>query len=198
MTRVSEAMAFAAQAHDGMLRKGTALPYIVHPAEVVAIAATLTHDEEVLAAAVLHDVMEDCGVSFEEISTRFGERVARLVLSETQVCAGDPRETWDARKSEALVKIAEGDRAVKTIALADKLSNMRAIRRDYERDGDAMFYKFHQRDVRRHAWYYASCVRLLEEEFADTGAFRELHMHVKYVFGSLPFEEAGKEGACAV
>ena len=61
MTLVSDAMIFAARAHDGMLRKGTHIPYIVHPAEVASIAATLTDDPDVLAAA-LHDVMEVCSV----------------------------------------------------------------------------------------------------------------------------------------
>ena len=92
MTLVSDAMIFAACAHDGMLRKGTSLPYIVHPAEVAAIAATLTDDPHILAAALLHDVMEDCGVGEEELVQRFGPRVAQLVKSETEdilkeVCA---------------------------------------------------------------------------------------------------------------
>ena len=70
MTLVSDAMIFAACAHDGMLRKGTNVPYIVHPAEVAAIASTLTDDPEILAAAVLHDVIEDCGVSLRSASAR--------------------------------------------------------------------------------------------------------------------------------
>ena len=105
MTLVSDAMIFAACAHDGMLRKGTNVPYIVHPAEVAAIASTLTDDPEILAAAVLHDVIEDCGVSWQELAQRFGARVAELVLSETQERCGDPRMTWEARKRAAIVHI---------------------------------------------------------------------------------------------
>ena len=81
MTLVSDAMIFAARAHDGMLRKGTNIPYIVHPAEVAAIAATMTEDENVLAAALLHDVMEDCGVTQAQLVQQFGERVAQLVIA---------------------------------------------------------------------------------------------------------------------
>ena len=81
MTLVSDAMIFAARAHDGMLRKGTNIPYIVHPAEVAAIAATMTEDENVLAAALLHDVMEDCGVTQAQLVQQFGERVAQLVIT---------------------------------------------------------------------------------------------------------------------
>ena len=70
MTLVTQAVIFAAQAHDGAARKGSEIPYIVHPMEVVAIASTMTDDPQVLAAAALHDVMEDCGVTFETLSER--------------------------------------------------------------------------------------------------------------------------------
>lgn len=182
---VSDATIFAAEKHDGMLRKGTDLPYIVHPAEVLAIASALTSDPEILAAAVLHDVIEDCGVSEAELAQRFGPRVAQLVASETQISCGDPRETWDMRKQEAIARIAAGNRDVRLIALADKLSNMRAIHRDYDRDRDNMFLRFHQHDKRRHAWYYRSITALLEGEFAVTQAWQELHAHVEHVFSDV-------------
>ena len=185
MTLVTEAVIFASQKHDGMLRKGTDLPYIVHPVEVMAIASALTDDPEILAAAVLHDVIEDCAVTEEELSMRFGARVTRLVLSETQLSAGDPFATWDMRKKEAIARIARGGRSVKLIALADKLSNMRAIHRDYDRDSDTMFLRFHQHDKSRHAWYYRSMVSLLKEEFGNTDAWHELSGHVEHVFAGI-------------
>jgi len=185
MTLVTEAVIFACQQHDGMLRKGTDLPYIVHPAEVLAIASAMTNDPEILAAAVLHDVIEDCGVKESELEARFGARVTRLVLSETQKSDGDPFATWDARKKEAIARIARGGRSVKLIALADKLSNMRAIHRDYDQDSDRMFLRFHQHDKTRHAWYYRSMVSLLKEEFGETDAWRELSAHVDHVFAGI-------------
>ncbi|MBR4040512.1 MAG: bifunctional (p)ppGpp synthetase/guanosine-3',5'-bis(diphosphate) 3'-pyrophosphohydrolase [Clostridia bacterium] len=186
MTLVSDAMIFAARAHDGMLRKGTSIPYIVHPAEVAAIAATLTDDPEILAAALLHDVMEDCGVSEEELAAQFGARVAHLVKSETQERCGDPAETWLVRKQGAVARIAKGERAVKIIALSDKLSNMRAIHRDYDRDGERLFFRFHQHDKALHAWYYRSCAALLREELGGTLAWQELSEHIAYVFADIP------------
>ena len=93
MTRLSEAISFAARCHDGMLRKGTDTPYIVHPMEAAAIAAALTNDEDILCACVLHDVAEDCGVTESELAERFGVRTAQLVMSETQLCEGDRRLT---------------------------------------------------------------------------------------------------------
>lgn len=186
MTLVSDAMIFASRAHDGMLRKGTNIPYIVHPAEVAAIAATLTDDPEILAAALLHDVMEDCGVSEAELAERFGARVAQLVKSETQERNGDPAATWLVRKQGAVERIGRGDRAVRIIALSDKLSNMRAIHRDYDRDGERLFFRFHQHDKALHAWYYRSCAALLKEELGGTLAWQELSEHIAYVFADIP------------
>ena len=186
MTLVSDAMIFASRAHDGMLRKGTNIPYIVHPAEVAAIAATLTDDPEILAAALLHDVMEDCGVSEAELAERFGARVAQLVKSETQERNGDPAATWLVRKQGAVERIGRGDRAVRIIALSDKLSNMRAIHRDYDRDGERLFFRFHQHDKALHAWYYRSCAALLKEELGGTLAWQELSEHIAYVFAGIP------------
>ena len=197
MTLVSDAMIFAACAHDGMLRKGTNVPYIVHPAEVAAIASTLTDDPEILAAAVLHDVIEDCGVTGQELAQRFGARVAELVLSETQERCGDPCMTWETRKRAAIAQIAGGGRASKIIALSDKLSNMRAIRRDFERDGERTFARFHQNDKRRHAWYYRSFAALLKDELGDTDAWRELNEHIGHVFSEDDAQACRQEAAYA-
>lgn len=183
MTRLTEAIAFAAAAHEGATRKGTDLPYIVHPMEVAAIAATLTDDREVLAAAMLHDVTEDCGVTIEALRERFGARVAALVEQETQMSRGDPCQSWEARKREALEKIASGSRETRILALSDKLSNIRAIHRDYRRIGDAVFARFHQRDKARYGWYYGQCVELLRDELGGTDAWRELRLRVTQVFG---------------
>lgn len=83
---LTAAIAFAARAHEGQTCRSTDAPRIVHPMEVAAIAATMTTDHEILAAAMLHDVMESCGVSEEALESAFGERVAKLVrmMSETK------------------------------------------------------------------------------------------------------------------
>lgn len=198
MTLLTQAVAFAAQAHDGVCRKGSRVPYIVHPLEAVAIAASITDDETVLAAAALHDVMEDCGVEEAELSVRFGARVAHLVACESQTQWADPCASWEIRKREAVEKLACAERDAQIIALADKLSNMRAIFRDYERDGETMFFRFHQHDKRRHAWYYRSCVALLADELGWTAAWQELNELVETVFGGADGLDSREEDACAV
>ncbi len=193
MTLVTQAVAFAANAHDGATRKGSQIPYIVHPMEVAAIAASMTEDTQVVAAAVLHDVMEDCGVSFEELLDRFGERVAQLVREESQCGVPHNRATWNTRKREAVERLAHSARESMIICLADKLSNMRAIYRDYLREGDAMFLRFNQHDKRMHAWYYRSCAALMEAELGDTLAWQELNMLIANVFGDVQEVEPGKK-----
>ena len=84
LSLLEEAIIFATLAHHGMYRKGTAIPYITHPLETAAIAATMTGAETTIAAAVLHDVLEDTSVRYEELQARFGI-VADIVAAETEV-----------------------------------------------------------------------------------------------------------------
>lgn len=72
---VEKAMIFASKAHEGMLRKGTDVPYIVHPMEAGAVAASITSDEEVISAAILHDTLEDTSVTEEDIEREFSKEV---------------------------------------------------------------------------------------------------------------------------
>ena len=82
---IDRAVEFAFKAHEGQFRKGTKRPYIVHPVEVKDIVSTMTKDEEVISAAVLHDTIEDCeGVTQRILAQEFSERVARIVAQESE------------------------------------------------------------------------------------------------------------------
>lgn len=193
MTLVTQAVVFAAQAHDGALRKGSSVPYIVHPMEAVAIAATITDDADVLAAAALHDVVEDCGVSVDALRVQFGARVAQLVQEESQQQWGNPCESWGRRKRGAIRRLQAGCRDAKIVALADKLSNMRAISRDYAQEGEDVFLRFHQQDKRMHAWYYRSCALYTQGELGKTQAWGEFAGLIDRVFGDVPSLEPRDE-----
>jgi len=182
---LEEAVAFAAQKHAGQHRKGTNLPYIVHPMEAAAICASFTDDVEVLAAAVLHDVVEDAGVTAAEIGERFGSRVAAIVAGESE----DKREgvpavqTWKARKVESIEHLAGADDVgVRMVCLGDKLSNIRSIQRDYEEIGDALWQRFNQKNPAEHVWYYSTIADVLEADLGDTEAWREYIKRVEEVF----------------
>lgn len=170
-TLLNQAIVFATEAHKGQFRKGTQAPYILHPLEAAAIVSTMTEDEEILAAAVLHDVVEDTGTTIEEIREIFGKNVAEYVSAESE----NKREnlsaesTWKIRKRETLEHLKTAPKEIKMITLGDKLSNIRAIYRDYNTIGDELWNRFNQKDKNEHLWYYqgiADCLSELDEHFA--------------------------------
>lgn len=81
---LDHAIAFATKAHEGQFRKGTQIPYILHPMEAAAIVGTMTTDDEIIAGAALHDVVEDTDTTLEDVVRLFGERVGSLVASESE------------------------------------------------------------------------------------------------------------------
>ena len=104
---LDRAIVFAVRAHSGTERRGKGFPYIVHPMEAVAIVATMTSDQELLAAAALHDTVEDTDVTVESLSAEFGDRVARLVAEESDVLieGKSEQESWHERKQIAIDRL---------------------------------------------------------------------------------------------
>jgi myo-inositol-1(or 4)-monophosphatase len=183
---LDRAILFATEAHRGAFRKGTRIPYILHPLEAAAIAATITVDCEVLAAAVLHDVIEDTAVTEEELLEVFGSRVAELVCAESENKRADlpAGDTWRIRKKETLDALLEEDRReVKILVLADKLSNIRSIHRDFRALGEALWERFNMKDPDQIGWYYRSIGEALESELGETLAWKEYRGLVEETFG---------------
>lgn len=188
---IKEAAEFAARAHGGVFRKGTRIPYIVHPLETAVIVSGFTDDEEMIAAALLHDVVEDAGVTGEELREQFGSRVAELVLAESE----DKRGTWMERKACTLRHLREADRELKILALGDKLSNLRSTASDYLIHGDLVFQRFNETDKKKHAWYYWGVAFALGE-LKDSFYYSEYIRLCRQVFGQPEVSEsiAGKSG----
>jgi myo-inositol-1(or 4)-monophosphatase len=185
MELVCEAIVFAAKAHDGMRRKKSESPYILHPMEAAVIVGTMTDDQNLIAAAALHDVVEDAGISMQEIEEKFGTRVRELVETETENKRIElpPEATWRIRKEESLNVLKNADDiAVLILWLGDKLANMRAIYRDFKVEGNDMWQRFNQKDVSEQAWYYYSIVRLTER-LSHTSAWLEYKTLTELVFG---------------
>jgi (p)ppGpp synthase/HD superfamily hydrolase len=126
MSLVDDALAFAARAHDGVLRKYGDEPYIVHPQRVAATLAALNFDDEVIAAALLHDVVEDCGVAADELAQRFGDRVARLVLEVTDLSRPEDGNRR-IRKAKDRDHLAAASADGQSIKFADLIDNVRDI-----------------------------------------------------------------------
>lgn len=185
-----EAVRFATEAHKGQVRKGTKKPYIVHPIEVAKIVATMTSDEEILSAAVLHDTIEDCaGVTKEILCERFGERVAELVAGESE----DKSRTWEERKGTTIQRLKTESRELQMIALADKLSNMRDIDRDYPVMGESLWMQFRMHSKHAIGWYYKGVMESLQEKFQGVPAFEEYCRLVRKHFGDAPASLEWKE-----
>ena len=188
---VDKAIAFAVRKHSGTPRKGTEIPYIVHPMEAAAIVAGITDDQELIAAALLHDTLEDTGTKFEELVSEFGLRVANLVAeeSEDKQEGKAPEETWKDRKQATLDHLEKAGYETKILALADKLSNIRAIQRDlkvYTEEGVPFWDRFNQKDSAMQGWYYSSIARILlkDPKIKDTQACKEYAERVNAVFGT--------------
>lgn len=177
---IDKAMRFATKAHEGQVRKGTSRPYIVHPVEVGDIVSSMTKDEEVISAAILHDTIEDCkGVTREVLAEEFSERVASLVAQESE----DKSKTWRERKGATIRRIRTAQREVQMIGLADKLSNMRDIDRDYPVVGEELWNRFRMKDKNIIGWYYKGVRDALKESFEGIPAYEEYCKLIKKNFG---------------
>ena len=182
-TLLDRAIIFAVQAHHNTERRGKGFPYIVHPMEAVEIVATITPDQELLAAAALHDTIEDTDVTVEDIRHEFGDRVAELVHAESdQFTEGVSEEdSWHDRKQAAIDRLAAASHDAKIVAMGDKLSNMRAIWRDYQMKGDELWQIFHVKDKASHEWHYRGLADSLSE-LSDTFAYQEFVRLINDVF----------------
>ena len=181
---LDKAIVFAVKAHHNTERRGKGFPYIVHPLEAVEIVATITPDQELLAAAALHDTIEDTDVTVDDLRAEFGDRIAELVHSESdQFTEGvSEADSWHDRKQAAINRLAAASHDAKIVALGDKLSNMRAIARDYAVKGDALWQIFHVTDKASHEWHYRGLADSLSE-LNDTFAYQEFVRLIDQVFG---------------
>ena len=180
---LDRAIIFAVKAHAGTERRGKGFPYIVHPLEAMEIVATITPDQELLAAAALHDTVEDTDVTIEDIRAEFGDRVASLVEQESEERPEGVSEedSWHDRKQAAIDRLSMAPHDAKIVALGDKLSNMRAIARDYAEKGDALWSRFHAKDPKDHEWHYRGLADSLRE-LQDTAAYKEFESLINQVF----------------
>ena len=180
---LDRAILFAVKAHAGTERRGKGFPYIVHPMEAMEIVATITPDQELLAAAALHDVVEDTEISADEIRREFGDRIANLVVAESDVFEEGVSEedSWHARKQAAIDRLARASHDAKIVAMGDKLSNMRAIARDYAVKGDELWKIFHAKDPKDHEWHYRGLADSLSD-LKDTFAYKEFVSLIDQVF----------------
>ena len=189
---VNKAIKFAADAHSGVTRKASDVPYIVHPMETATITAYLGGGYDVIAAAVLHDTVEDVdGITVDTIRAEFGDRIAELVaaVSENKREDSPAEDTWQIRKQETIDHLKEtNDIDILRIAFADKLSNVRAMHTDFENMGMRFWNRFNQKDPFMHKWYYSSFLETCKV-FEDSALYKEYAYHIDEMFKDLKTKE---------
>ena len=160
-TRLQQAFRYAAAKHDGQTRKQTAVPYLSHLMAVASLVLEAGGDEDMAIAALLHDVVEDCGgmPRLCEIRRQFGARVARIVEGCTDSFA-EPKPEWVERKKDYLREVRHADAETRLVSASDKLHNVRTILADYRRDGEAIWTRFSGKKEGT-LWYY----RALSDEY---------------------------------
>jgi (p)ppGpp synthase/HD superfamily hydrolase len=159
--RFLRAFQFAAEKHAGQTRKASTIPYLAHLMGVASLVLEAGGREDLAIAALLHDVVEDCGGApmLKEVRRRFGRRVAKIVDGCTDSDT-DPKPPWRERKENYLRHLKRADAGTRLVSAADKLNNIRSILTDYREIGESVWARFNGgRDGT--LWYY----RALRDEF---------------------------------
>ena len=185
---ICKAIQFATEKHGsvvnkdgsvGQKRKGSGLPYIIHPMEVWQILRNNNCSVEVQIAGLLHDTLEDTNTTPEEIQSLFGADILALVQTESE----DKSKTWKERKQHTIDDLAHDSVETMQVCCADKLSNCRAQLYDFKQIGNALFDRFNKQSTPElQAWYYKSIVKALAP-LKGMKMYEELNETVKELYG---------------
>lgn len=152
--RFDAALQFASDSHRQQVRKSTKIPYMTHLMAVSALVGEYGGDEDLMIAALLHDSMEDQGVTRQEIEKLFGSRVANIVDGCTDTTE-QPKPAWRVRKERYVAHLGGADHDTKLVSAADKLHNARSILMDLRTVGADTWLRFNA-SADEILWYYRS------------------------------------------
>ena len=176
--RFLRAFYFAVEKHAGQTRKASTIPYIAHLMGVASLVLEFGGDEDLAIAALLHDVVEDCGGApmLKEVRRRFGSRVAKIVDGCTDSDTY-PKTPWRERKETYIRHLKTADAETRLVSAADKLNNVRSILSDYREVGESVWARF-TGGREGTLWYYGA---LLEEFLRrkPNRLIRELKLAIK-------------------
>ena len=178
-TPIFKAIEFAAKAHAGHFRKGSKIPYILHPLGVAKILIEHGCSDEQVIAGLLHDTLEDTPVTLNQIRRQFGPKVARLVEGASEP---DKSEPWENRKRHTIEFLKKAPSRQLYVSCADKLDNIRSMAQDYEKVGEKLFKRFN-RPKAQQKWYYTSLTDAFLSRKKNDPMFREFACLVEEVFG---------------
>ena len=173
--KLSQAFLFALRVHGGQTRKD-GKPYIVHPFSVATELAKSGADYDLICAGLLHDTVEDGGVTPEELGQAFGDEVKRLVLFDTE----NKELPWKARKDATLHALENCDRKCAMLICADKVSNLRDVQEGLLQDGEAVWKRF-KYGREQQEWLFREYVEVLAP-LSDLKMYDELKQAVDAIF----------------
>jgi len=170
-SRIIKAFEFAFIKHQGSKRKGSNIPYIVHPVEVAITLMKSGASEDLIIAGFLHDLIEDENVTYNEIQDLFGGKVADLVRlvsepEELKKAHKYPKITWKQRKRSTIDRISHTTHEGKMLSCTDKLVNIREMVNDFQFVGEKLWSRFNA-EKSEQEWYYRSMCEVFSSEPMD-------------------------------
>lgn len=160
--RVDQALGFAAQCHVRQRRKGSDVPYIMHPVHVAWLLNRHGFGEDVVIAGLLHDVIEDTGCTAQELEKLFGVRVSRCVVA---VSEPDKSLSWEERKAQAVSRMQSMDQDARAVSCADKAHNLHTIADALEAGNTEIWQRFNRGEQVQLA-HYRQALDALADGFA--------------------------------
>jgi len=156
---VRRALAIAVEAHKDQKRKGDGSPYIGHPVAVALMLASAGFTEQVIAAALTHDVLEDTDYPEEKLIEELGREVVEIVKAVTK--PEDKSLSWEDSKLKYIETVRRGPEGAKAVCVADKIHNLGSLLTAYEEQGDAIWGKFNRgREVK--LWFEKKVLEMLQ------------------------------------
>jgi guanosine-3',5'-bis(diphosphate) 3'-pyrophosphohydrolase len=159
-TLVEKALVLALRAHEGQMRKEAPVPYIVHPVEVALLLARHGFSDTVVAAALVHDVVEDTPVTLEEVRSELGDSVAELVALITH----DDSLSWDDKKKAYIESVRAASVDAKAISVADKIANAESLLAAAQVQGAGIWAHFN-RGREKKLWFENAMLAMLRESW---------------------------------
>lgn len=180
MSQIDKALAIAAIAHRNQVRKGTDIPYFVHPVRVGMILQEYGCSEDVICAGILHDTVEDTNMTLSILALEFNDNVARIVEGCSEPNKGAP---WEERKQHTIAEIKKVDKEIGHVICADKLHNLKSIIEDKKMIGDSIWSRFN-RGTENQEWYYKGIIESfkMNETMKNSRILHDLSMTVKELF----------------
>ncbi len=157
---VEKALALALAAHEGQMRKDSPTPYLVHPVHVAILLARYGFSDDVVAAGLVHDVVEDTAVSMEDIQRELGDDIAALVVPVTY----DDTLPWIDRKKSYIEAVRSASDEVKAISVADKIANAESLIVAHAREGSAVWRHFNTGREKK-IWFEEAVLSMLQESW---------------------------------